>query len=843
MRHLLNPVFPPFAPIVLFLAGGILAGRFLPGLPVWYAIAAALFFSLTFFIFFCRSPIVLACCIFAFAQGFISMADIQAPDISKPHISQFSDGSIYEITGKIDSFARHYPGKTKLVLVCKTIEQLGKPPMDTTGRINLNVYLKNYASADNTMLRFGDMIRFSGPLNPIRNFSNPGGYDYKLHMQYREIFGSTYAKLTRIDILEQKQHTVWVAFFRQIEAVRDRFCTLIKSRARAVAQRIEENQALSDGVYASAQVSAKAHHAGALLGALVTGKKELISPELRDLFARAGASHILAISGLHLSIVAFGAFRIFYFLAGRSQRLSTTGAARKLAGILTLGPLFVYALFAGFSPSTQRAFIMTAVFMAAILAERENDGFNTLSIAGILILVVNAAALFSISFQLSFSALIFILLGFRVVRQNNWNWQGRNMIVRLLSGALLVTLFAGIGTFPLIAKYFNMVSHVQVVSNLLFVPVMGFICLPLGFLSLLVMSVFPGLAGGILDLGIEILTLCLYAAEWLAGFEFSWSRIITFTWTQVGLIYLFLAGIYLVAAKRKRAGAWLVIFTLVSGTVSAGMAVKSRFFPGRLAITVLDVGQGNAAVVHTSSGQVLLIDGGGFSGLSGFDTGRYIVAPFLWRNQIKTLDGVILSHPDSDHMNGLVFIMDNFTVRKWFWNHDKNNTKAFHQLVSLAEKKQVPQYFPGPEPVLFDFKGTKLTLFPGETGKKRVSRNNNSLVCRIRYQSFSMLFPGDIDETRENSLGKAGHLSLQSDIMLCPHHGSKGSGSKIFLDKVRPESVIVSCGYNNRYGFPHPEALARYKTRGTRIFRTDLHGAVTITTTGENHHIKTNREL
>jgi competence protein ComEC len=267
-----------------------------------------------------------------------------------------------------------------------------------------------------------------------------------------------------------------------------------------------------------------------------------------------------------------------------------------------------------------------------------------------------------------------------------------------------------------------------------------------------------------------------------------------------------------------------------------------RFYPGKLVVHTLDVGQGNAAVVITPDGKTLLIDAGGFGGRSTFDTGRYIVGPFLWKNWILTLDAVILTHPDRDHMKGLSFIFENFRVRQWIKNNDTSPSVVFKTLMRIAEKKGIKIHIPGPDPSRFSWDQVNIKIL----GRKNVgladNRNNNSLVTRLDFLSFSMLFPGDIEQTRESKLVHSKNFNLEADILMAPHHGSCSSSSKIFLDKVSPAGVIISCGYMNRHKFPCVTVLQRYRHNRISIFRTDLIGAVTVQSDGVGYAVKAHRK-
>ena len=264
---------------------------------------------------------------------------------------------------------------------------------------------------------------------------------------------------------------------------------------------------------------------------------------------------------------------------------------------------------------------------------------------------------------------------------------------------------------------------------------------------------------------------------------------------------------------------------------------------------MLDVGQGNSALIRLPRGACFLVDGGGFSGGSTFDTGRYLVAPFLWRQHILSLTGVVLTHPDSDHMNGLPYILENFKVAVLYKNGDQGDTKVYQRLISLVQSRGISIH-------QVDFHGEVMEVTPGVTfrflpglqeddrakdGVKK-SFNDNSLVLGINFQRFSMLFPADILALREARLVSSQREDLKSTLLLVPHHGSCTSSTALFLDHVRPEAAVVSCGWHNRFRFPHSRVVKRYRQRNIPLYRTDLDGALHIVSNGITWYIEPTRK-
>ena len=455
--------------VFLSFATGVIAGSWTPVSPWIYVIAGCLSAAIIFTVFKPDIFIFLSC-LAAFALTVSRMAIICAPGYSDQHLARFCNGETHRISGVINSLPKKYQNKTRYILNCTHIGA------DTAvGKLILTVYHDSSKQAAAPLL-FGEHIIVTSKIRAIRNFSNPGGYDYEFRMRLKGIIGSVYANSRTIMQTGKVNNPFFARVMRFLQRTRDCFSSHVAKAVR------NTDKSQPDFFYSQAE---------AVLAALVTGQKKMIHEKTRDNFSKAGLSHILAVSGLHMSLVGLGFFCIFIFILNWQPSLVITGHAKKTAGLLTLLPLTAYAFFAGFSPSTQRALIMTAVFLTSFLMEKEKDPLNTLYFAASLILLVDPGALFSISFQLSFACVFFIISGFVFLGrtlglpENKW--------IKKICIMILTTMFAGIGSAPVTAFYFNMFSMVQVVTNLFMIPVIGFLCLPLGLAGLMSMNFWPGL--------------------------------------------------------------------------------------------------------------------------------------------------------------------------------------------------------------------------------------------------------------------------------------------------------------------------------------------------------------
>jgi len=286
----------------------------------------------------------------------------------------------------------------------------------------------------------------------------------------------------------------------------------------------------------------------------------------------------------------------------------------------------------------------------------------------------------------------------------------------------------------------------------------------------------------------------------------------------------------------------LVLLTLALDTC---YWMYQRFWHTDLRVTVIDVGQGSASLLELPGGRAILVDGGGFSDNSSFDVGEKIIAPFLWRKKIRTVDTLILSHPNSDHLNGLIYIAHYFNVRTVWTNNESVNTLGYANFMEVIAHKniQLPVFEDMPRRHRIGEVELNLLYPPANhiqlrNTQKWRNANNNSLIVKASLKSISFLFPGDVMAEAENELVHLEGNNLSSTVLIAPHHGSKTSSSMIFLNAVNPQVVVISSGLNNPFKLPHPETLKKYENKGCAIWRTDLSGAIRLATDGRDLAIK-----
>lgn len=674
----------------------------------------------------------------------------------------------------------------------------------------------------------GDRIRTQGKLKSVRGMQNPGGFDYARYLADRNLLARM--RLSPSTAVEIRKSTLQKSFVSQLNLYRHQVQSLL-------AQHLDPQ-------------------ARGVLQALVTGDRELIAPRLQAAFRHAGVAHLLAISGLHIGIVGTLMFGASLFVLRRVPFLLSRGWTTKGAALVTLGPIWLYGLMSGMAPSTLRAVLMASILLAAILMGQRPDTFNTLAVAAMAIVCLHPPALFAVSFQLSFVAVFWLLVGMKRKNETSDDLPQAPVIMghkinRWMINLLWVSVLAWGGTLPLVMRYFNILVWASVPVNLLVVPVISLWVVPLGLLGAFFSGWWPDAAVLMFKASALGLTPALAWVSGAAALPFAWIYTFTPSLLEVCLYYLVLYGVLQwlpwpgTSSKGKikgRVPVWSVVLVVGMICLDAGYWCYQRWWRNDLRVTVLDVGQGTASVVAFPKGPVWLIDGGGFSNNKVFDIGHRIVAPFLWRQKICRVDRVILSHPNSDHLNGLLFVLRHFKVDTFWSNGQSSDTAGYRELRRLLVDQGINAP-PFPRiPRLTTVNGVAVAvMFPAVQDLQDFSEealNRNSLTLRIAHQGHSILFTGDLTRPGERLLADRHSKDLPSDLLMVPHHGSRTSSSWQFIKSVQPRHALITCGWRNRFGFPHKTVLERYQKIGADLWRTDHHGALMATATRDGWKIQ-----
>lgn len=730
--------------------------------------------------------------------GYGALAPWLPTSYPQNHIIHFTDGSRYRIVGTVDTVP--VATRDRRLRMVLRVHRLGRPEamQAAVGRLRLTVF------GDAPTIHAGDRLAFESRLRPIRNFRNPGGFDYRRFMAFKKITATAWARGPQLDVAAVEMPSMPV-----LAPIRGRFQRFIESALSGESQ--------------------------AVMKALTIGERSGISPSLREVFNRCGIGHLLAISGLHVGLIAVILVGAFKWAFNRFGVVLQRGWGYAAAACATVPFVVGYGMIAGMAPSTQRAVIMVVLGLGAYLLRREGDTLNLIAVAALLILVWHPPMLFTIGFQLSFAAVVVIVLGLQHI------WPGlqrashpapKSARPRLLT-FMAVTLYATAGTLPLLMYYFQQFSLIGLMANLVAVPLVGFAVLPLGLSALGLLAFSSTLATWCLQAGGVLLDILLAVTRWAAAFEFVALRSFQPTVWEIGGYYVLLLA--LIAMRTYPAAKWLLVAAVTFLALDAGWWYQTRLGHRDLRLTFLDVGQGNATLIEFPGGDTMLVDGGGYADNRAFDMGRSVIAPFLRRQKILTVDYLVLTHPSSDHMNGLMHVLRFFHPRVLIWNHDRIETasgRAFADLVKASAIK-APRFEELPRRMAIGPAVIRIFNPPRDFDRRRRADrwrdvNNNSIALQIAFGGFTVLMPGDAERAAELEMLQEIGSGLDSTILLVPHHGSRTSSSKAFVQAVAPTISIVSCGWRNRFGFPHPDVLARYEAIGSRIFRTDINGAVHV---------------
>jgi len=617
----------------------------------------------------------------------------------------------------------------------------------------------------------------------------PGASDYGVWLRGHGFVATGYVSGPSVTILQSTRQWFW-------NRVRHQISQWIVSRLP------RETVGLSEGI--------------------LVGKRGRIEAALSDAMQVSGTYHLLAISGQHLAMVAGWSFLFIRWILVLWIPVSRRWDMKRLAALLTLVPLIVYSLLAGWSVSTQRATLMAGLMFLGVFLWRRTISVNSLILSAIILLMLWPRELFSAGFQLSYGAVAGLILFFNTFPMAGRFWYRFWSLIG-------VTLFMGIVTAPIIAFHFHRFSPYGFFGNLFAVPWVSFLSVPLGLGALLMHWVVPSWGDGLLDWMAWSMGVFARWVEWIALWPDAWQRLPgPSLWGICWSVVLLAAG-FVWPWKRGR------FFWVVMGLLAL-LWPRQGPVAGRLHVACLDVGQAMAGVVRDPEGRWMLVDAGGTDSLR-FNVGEGLVSAYLWHQNVRALERIIISHPQKDHMVGVRAVLRNFPVKELWLGHFPDKEKSspeFRKIIEMATQKGVTIRRIDH---LFRQDGiADLEVFTPEVDSVNgSSMNNRSLMVRMTMGSHRFLFPGDIEAKGEKwFVNRDPHRKYS--VVVAPHHGSKTSSTPDFVSALHAQHVVFSSGaiVGRNGNMPHPQVLARWKESGAQLWRTDRQGTVVWETDGRN---------
>ena len=715
--------------------------------------------------------------------------NLNSKPIGTNHVANFIEDKRITIIGTVLDKTYYYDQeKISLKIKVKEIE-----------RENLNIKIKGLILVNtylgNCPYEYGDVLKIKGKLEKPIGKNNFGEFDYELYLAQERIF-------TYLNIWTEKD-------IQKIGEENSNFFTYFSMLVRNKIKKIIEQTLQKPYNY--------------LLIGMMLGEKGLIPPEIKEIFAEAGIMHILAVSGLHVGIIAAALFFLLNFLK----------LPKKLKFTILILFLIIYASITGYQPSVLRATIMFALLIGGKLINRNRNLFLSLFLAAFLILLSNPLVLYDAGFLLSFMVTFFLIYLSPILQEQ------LSKVLVWIKDPLSISIASWIGIFPLSAYFFNKVSIISIVVNIFIVPLTG-IALILGFITFFIGLVSIPLAYLIANINFFVLKMILLISKYFSLLSFSF---IYTAQPSIFVIFLYYIMIFLaieifykkIFPPKMKIKATILILSAVLVVI-----IVQVFSPvDNLKVNFINVGEGDCILIEAPKKYNILIDGGG-TPLSDFDVGGKVVIPYLRRKGINKINLLILTHPHLDHLEGLLAVLREFKVEMVLDSGLICNIPEYREFISNIKKEGILYHQArAGDNFIFNNNLEIILLNPlyNSDFYNESDFNNASIVVKLLYKNTDFLFTGDIENTTENNLLIWQNI-LKSDVLKIAHHGSSNSSSLEFLEKVNPIITIISTGKNN-FGHPSEKIIERLKDKNIPVYRTDQNGTVIIRTNGQEYGVKT----
>lgn len=652
--------------------------------------------------------------------------------------------------------------------------------------LKLRLYLNQGAD----QLLPGDIVQFSSRLRQPRLFKTPGEFNWPRYLASQGIDLTGWVKstdeMTRIG-------TSGHSFRRIVAGWRNEISATIQEKLSV--------------------------HRAQLVRALVLGEGRVLTDEVRRLLSHGGVSHLFAISGLHLGLISVLSYRLLLGWYRRYPACLEWQPPQRFLPLVILPLLFVYLVFTGDAVSTRRALALATLAAGFLIWRYYVNPLILLVSLALLSLLVNPLLLWQAGWQLSFAGAAGILIW------QTW-WQHERIALFTLGfrypiQLVLVSSAATLATLPLVLMNFHLIAPAGIIANLVCVPVVTLLVLPLGLFALILFPLGPDVVVSLLNGCGLLLEILIQFVRWIIAIPGLTGWTLYLTHWQYLAVGIMTTAILLQARTftwRKRSA--LIVATFL---ISGGLWFLPPPDNGLVSVTMFSVGQGESMLLQNRQGQSVLVDGGGLYSKR-FDVGERLLAPALGSLKINRLDAVILTHDHPDHRKGLIYVLNNFAVSHFYSVHEINELHP--TLVDALQFNKIPFTTIDSGWTCLDF-WLQGRLQVHRSDVPGFSVNDSSLALYLRVaDNDGLLLTGDLEKAGVSALLQAG-LPGPVTLLKLPHHGSRHSMTDRLVEQLNPQYALASVGYQNRYHLPAKDVVATLVKRGIPLFRTDFSGTIT----------------
>lgn len=713
-------------------------------------------------------------------------------------------------------FETIYNNFNKNKIIATVISNVKETEFKNTYKIRLEkskdiYFILRVAKSKDIILKYGDKIEVFGEYIVPEISRNYGGFDYRKYLKTQKVYGIY--EVDNVKILSTNNVS-------KVELLSDNVKQKIISNVNKILP--QETSQL-------------------FLGILI-GYDDYISENIEESFRKSSLTHLLAVSGAHISYIIIGLDFLF-----RKLKIP-----KNITKILTVLFLIFFMYITDFTASVVRASIMGIILLLSSLFYRKNDMKISISMSILLILIENPYKILDIGLILSYFATIGIICYSKLKNKINKDMSILEKITNYLKELILITTFANIFVIPIMIYNFNTISLTFVISNLIAgiligpITIGGFILIIISFINLKFSYMISIPYNLLLELLIKVInfTSLIPLSEILVPTPNIIVIIIYYLFLFLFILYIFinkkLANRYLVKKvniclkkffiRLKRNLKIIYIFVLI--IILLNLILK--IFPQDLKIYFIDVGQGDSTFIITPIKKTILIDSGGNEN---YDVGKNTLLPYLLDRGITKLDYILISHFDTDHCKGFEYILKSIKVGNVIISKQIEVTENLEAITKIIKEKNINIIVVSKGDILKIDKYSKIEIFsPANKGNIK-DINDNSIIAKFTSYDTSILFTGDASQKIEKQLINDGY-SLQADILKVSHHGSRTGTSEEFLEKVNPKIALIGVGKNNKFGHPNEEVLKRLESRNISIYRTDKMGEINIRV-NRNGKIKT----